>query len=129
MLLASLVMSFTWLRHDRAIVRGLQDRWRLLEFSPTSPTEGGHTQHIRERFLPPFSPGFWDGVGFLLIVGLCAHKRPKRRLSDGLGQVDANSYLSSRNRITTIQDHDKIDFCQSLGTSPSYLSGSIFKVK
>jgi hypothetical protein len=59
-------------------------------FSPTSSTEGGHTQHIRETFLPSFSPGFWDGVSSLLIVGLYAHKRPERRLSVGLGQIDAN---------------------------------------
>jgi hypothetical protein len=52
--------------------------------------EGGHTQHIRERFLPPFGPGFWDGVGFLLIVGLSAHKHPKCGMSVGLGQVDAS---------------------------------------
>jgi hypothetical protein len=65
-------------------------------FSPTSPTEGGHTQHIRERFLPPFSPGFWDGVDFLLIIRLYAHKRPERRLSAGMGQVDANIWYQSQ---------------------------------
>jgi hypothetical protein len=71
--------------------QGLQDWWRLLEFSPKSPTEGGHTQHIRERFLPPFSLGFWDRVSSFLIVGLCAHKRPECRPSARLGQVKANT--------------------------------------
>lgn len=48
----------------------------LLKFSPTSPTGGGHDQLISERFFPPFSVGFWDGVGSLVVVGLCAHKHP-----------------------------------------------------
>jgi hypothetical protein len=71
-------------------VRGCCWLVRLYEFSPTSPTEGGHTQHIREKFIPPFNPGFWDRVGSLLIIGMCAHKHPKCRLSAGLGQMDAN---------------------------------------
>jgi hypothetical protein len=62
-------------------------------FSSTSSTEESYIQHIRERFLPPFSSGFWDGVSFLFIFGLCAYKRPERRLNAGLGQVDANTTL------------------------------------
>mgnify|MGYP006968178857 CR=1 FL=1 len=48
-------------------------------FSPTSLTGGGHDQLIRESIPPPFSPGFWDGVGSPLNVGPCAHKRPERK--------------------------------------------------
>jgi hypothetical protein len=62
-------------------------------FSFTSFMEGSYTQHIKGRFLPPFSLGFWDRVGFLLIFGLCTYKRPERKLSAGLGQVDANTTL------------------------------------
>ena len=41
-------------------------------FSLTLPSGGGHTQLIRRRFPPPFSPDFCDGMGSPLIVGLCA---------------------------------------------------------
>jgi hypothetical protein len=40
---------------------------------------GGHDQHIREGFPPPFSPSFWDGVGFLLNVGPCARSWARKR--------------------------------------------------
>ena len=60
-------------------VRAVVHQWRLACFSSTSLTGGGHDQLIRESIPPPFSPGFWDGVGSPLNVGPCAHKRPERK--------------------------------------------------
>jgi hypothetical protein len=94
--------------------RGLQDRLRPLEFSFTSPTEGGHTQYIRERFLPPFSPGFWDRVGFLFIVGLHVHKRPERGMSVGLGQINANNWYQSQARHALLGGLPRVMGCQRL---------------
>jgi hypothetical protein len=59
------------------------------DFSPTSLAGGGHDQLIRESFLSPISPGFWDGMGSLLNVGSCARlwarKRPNATRVCGAG--------------------------------------------